>query len=224
MATGNAIFFGSILAKFVLGKISVLENKIPKGLLWVMRIGVTAIFLLGTLRPNWHLPNIETTIDFDAKRYLYLCVRTFIKDMGFASPDFYITTSFWAGFGWLDVPMPGWFVGGISAIPLMVLSAAVWSGKKITYRHLVLVGGSAFALLSYLLVLAWLAFKVPVNLHGRYLIGFYILYLMQIGLVLKWLCEDRSEVFVRNVFSIGLSLAFIFHGVSAYYILIRYFG
>jgi len=45
-----------------------------------------------------------------------------------------------------------------------------------------------------------------VNLHARYLVGSYILYLLLVGLVLRWLSAGRSEAFRAGVLRGGLSL------------------
>lgn|GEM_PF-3870816 len=199
-------------------------RNVPPWLIWGMRGGVLGIFFISYAPLNWPLPDIERQVDFDVWRYIYLCIRTFVKDMGFAAPDFYITMSFWAGFGWLDVPMPAWFVGGVSAVPLVIITVAIFSRGRIEAKSLVNIGAAKFALLAYLAVLAYLSFQVPVNLHGRYLLGFYILYLLQVGLVLQWLCRSRTPAFRAGVLRAGIAAAFLFHGFSAAHILMRYFG
>lgn len=173
---------------------------------------------------HWAVPDIDYGVNFGSRWYLLLCARTFIKDMGFAAPDFYLTRSFWTGFGWLDVPMPAFVAGFLSAVPLLVVTLTVWVADLKAVLSLVRGKIFALSLVLYLMICAFLAFSVSYNIHGRYLAGFFVLYLLGVGLCLDRLKQSGSQV-IRGGIVLGLpSLVFGLHGMSAVYILLRYFG
>jgi len=104
----------------------------------------------------------------------------FWGSQGLGSPDYFLIRYYWSGFGWLDTLFPGGVV--------MLLGLPVFCGNLLiwwrAYRTASLPLASRLwvwfiACATYLAVLAVGARSniIPINLHGRYLILFNLLFL-----------------------------------------------
>jgi hypothetical protein len=90
-------------------------------------------------------------------------------------PDLLLSSSFWAGFGWIET-MPGdWFValgvlfsGGASVMLLLYLG---WTGDLRRILWLAVLGGGWVVAIVLYAVSSYFLFR---NLHGRYLVGVYL--------------------------------------------------
>lgn len=142
---------------------------------------------------------------------------------GIGKHDFLMSTSFWVGFGWLDAIPPGWVVSLVCAPFATGLVLVWWTAAK---RHdgvgLVLHVGWAVGLILYLAGLAAASFSAGINLHGRYLIVFYLLILPVAasgwaGPIRRW-SQNRARC--AAAFMAG---PIILHTACLHFVLARYF-
>jgi hypothetical protein len=93
-------------------------------------------------------------------------------------PDLYLVWSFLGGFGWFDtVPPPVFLTGlvvliGVSSVALSLYLVRARDHRRITWLFAVFLG-CGVSLVLYALS----CYSIPVNLHGRYLIGWYLCWL-----------------------------------------------
>ncbi len=148
-------------------------------------IAIPGVFLfsVGIFGPIWgtshYLENIEgIPLVEPTSTYIMHVLLAYWGSMGLGSPDYFLIRYFWTGFGWLDTLFSGSVV--------MLLGLPVFCGNLLlwlrAYRtaSLPLVSRLWVWLITcalYLSVLAFGARNTPVNLHGRYLILFNVLFL-----------------------------------------------
>ena len=86
-------------------------------------------------------------------------------------PDFYLFSSLWGGFGWLETVAPQWFLGAMTlvtaACAIGFLARMARSSPRERGAILSVFAGGVATLTAYLLA----AHAVQHNLHGRYLTG-----------------------------------------------------
>jgi hypothetical protein len=137
--------------------------------------------------------------------------------------DHLLSSSFWAGFGWLDAIPPDWFIGTLSALTGSALVALLWYMRKNRMTAgLVVFGFVAAGFAATLTLYAYLT-KAFADLHGRYLIGLYLSVLLLGWLLpaLKPAGEKPRTWRVRCLLMFTLCIAA--HAYSLYFILHRYF-
>ena len=92
-----------------------------------------------------------------------------------AHPDWFLSSTFWAGFGWLDAYPGDWLTNLLTGttvaalVGLLLVTARTRDSRKA--MRLLLVGGGAVAALA---VYAAGAAVQRTNLHGRYVFGLYL--------------------------------------------------
>lgn len=146
----------------------------------VVPVGLTmAIFvsLIGSLW--WEYPILDSIQGDNApmplRVYLEQLAKAGLSSFRFTRPDLLLSSSFWVGFGWLDT-MPGQaFVGllvGATAISVVGLLLHIARHVEVSrFVALVILGlGLVLTLAGY----AYAAYAATVNLHGRYLVGWYL--------------------------------------------------
>jgi hypothetical protein len=134
--------------------------------------------------------------------------------------DALLSTSFWAGFGWLDTIPPDWFIGLLSGVSGCALIALLLSPRSQRLQPALLLVCSGF--LTTLAAYAVITLRVSPDLHGRYLMGLYLAVLS--------ICWIRPAAIPTSSSTVsrgrGLALAAMVlfsHGYSLSFILRRYF-
>jgi hypothetical protein len=133
--------------------------------------------LVGTiLIPLDPLPNIETPTHLGRLGYVTLTLGNFLYGLGLGPIDGFIVTSFWGGFGWLDAILNPRIIWGVKGIVSFGIGYLIWRrvfslGKDWAATFFACVVGS----LVWLSALAVATNLMGINLHGRYMIGVYLL-------------------------------------------------
>ena len=141
------------------------------------------LFSCGILGPMWgtshYLENIEgVSLLPTSAAYVVRVLTAFWGSQGFGTPDDFLVRYFWTGFGWLDTLFPGGVVRAL-ALPVFFGNLMLWlrayrtASLPLTAR----LWAWFITCAAYLSALAYGARGVPVNLHGRYLVLFYVLFL-----------------------------------------------
>jgi len=145
----------------------------------------------------------------------------------FDRPEHLLVNSFWTGFGWLDLISLAWLAGGLHVLSWLALVLSLWrtwrAGEARRLAWLLCFGvGLTLSLAAYALALA----SMERNLHGRYVVGWY---LVTLSLAWSWLAWDdgaaaskwrRAGVGARRLLPL---LALAGHASSLVAILRRYF-
>ncbi|OYV98182.1 MAG: hypothetical protein B7X11_06100, partial [Acidobacteria bacterium 37-65-4] len=93
-------------------------------------------------------------------------------------PDLYLYTSFIGGFGWVDTVPPAPFLIGLALATGIALAAlAVQLVLTKSLRRTVWLYALLAGIMAAIALYAVSCYTVPVNLHGRYLIGWYLCWL-----------------------------------------------
>ncbi len=147
------------------------------------RYGATAIvaFLcLGAFLGTRHLIDIEPmrpSLRPSAFSYIGLCLSALLTSLPFgAQSDFFMSGSLWGGFGWLDAMPPDWMVKLLKAPQTLGLAALAILAARGTLSPTAMTWHTAAlaAALAWVAALAVAARIVGYNLHGRYLLGVYL--------------------------------------------------
>jgi hypothetical protein len=137
--------------------------------------------------------------------------------------DGLLSTTFWAGFGWLDTIPPDWFIGvlsGCSGCALIALLLSRRSQGKQELRPALLLVCAGF--LVTLAVYAVTTLRFSPDLHGRYLIGLYLAFLSICWIPPAAFPVSSSLVSRGRCVVLGALVLFA-HGYSLTCILRRYF-
>jgi hypothetical protein len=192
----------------------------------VLALGAVLAVGLGTLLVLPHLTAVEPLTEFSASTrpaptayaaHVWAAARGLF---GSLPPERLLVWTFWGGFGWLEMPPPLWLISTLSgALGVLLLSwigIAVWHGHAARVGAVVMLGaGLAAALTLYAMASVWtLDF-----LHGRYIIGWYLLLMAPAMALVLEACARRPSpgAVVWLVFG-------IVNAVSVRSILDRYFG
>jgi hypothetical protein len=117
-----------------------------------------------------------------ARQYVWQVLTVMGTSFRVGEPDHLLVRSFWAGFGWIDtLPSPFVTSGLMLATALAVVSLLLYWSRHRDGRRLglllLLAGGLAASLAAYALT----SRGMQRNLHGRYLVGWYLC-----GLAAAW--------------------------------------
>ncbi|MEY4631434.1 MAG: hypothetical protein RIQ81_1554 [Pseudomonadota bacterium] len=152
-------------------------------------------------------------------------VSTFFSGFGLLGRDFLTSDSFWGGFGWLDAVPSARILQPLKAIPGIGISLILW--RAIREKELSLwLWFQYITLLTAACVFAFAAgaFQIPANLHGRYLVGPFVLFISVCGIgISSYVCalgESGRKAARQLMFVAVVSL----HAVCFRHLLLRYFG
>ena len=143
----------------------------------VVLIGLAAGWSIAVLLPWRSIPSIpiEGEMPVSAGRYVYLSLRELFLMLAPQTRQSWLMDFVWAGFGWLDAIPPWWFVNAGKIVVLVgVVLTLVWSLRRPNPDLWYLLGGAA-CLMAYAGTLAYGAYAIRANLHGRYVIGLFTL-------------------------------------------------
>jgi hypothetical protein len=160
---------------------------------WIAGAAAAALLLmvLGSLLvPYPRLNAIDLAHPPAIRSYVRHAVLACATSLRFGRPDTLTSWTFWGGFGWLDAVLPASTVellAGSSGLALVLL--LVWTARARDGRLLVWL---ACAAVGFVLSAAAYAVSVvaltPADLHGRYLLGLYLL-----ALTIAWSSLARFE-------------------------------
>jgi hypothetical protein len=121
------------------------------------------------------LDTIEISPPAGARAYAIKVLAVALSGVRLSHHDLLLSSSFWAGFGWIDT-LPGdrfvslvVLLSAAAAVATLVLTARTRNVRR-TLWFAVLAGGCLAALVFFALS----SYYVQRNLHGRYLVGLYL--------------------------------------------------
>jgi hypothetical protein len=135
-------------------------------------------------------------------------------------PDYWFFSSFFGGFGWQDTLPPAWFLTGLVlliALGLVALLAELARTRDLRRAGWLAIMGAGWA--ASLVVYALAIHGLPMNINGRYLIGWYLSVLLVIG---SWPALSEAKTPVPRTAAL-LVLAGLLHTYCLCLILGRYF-
>jgi hypothetical protein len=156
--------------------------------------GVVALSLIGSLFLSY--PRLEAGAErwLAPRDFVTRVLATAATMFRLRDPSFLLFSTFWAGFGWLDT-MPDSVFQAVCALltAICLIGLLLHLARQRDVRRslwlLALGLGSTVALAIY----AWSMYNyahsvypIPMNLHGRYLIGLYLVVLSLIGSGAAW--------------------------------------
>lgn len=160
--------------------------------------------------------------------YVVEVLKVWATSLRAVQHDFLLSASFWGGFGWVDTIPPAWFITLMlmihAAIGVALLARIGGDGG---WRRLVWLLALGAGWVAALALYAAASYSVNRNLHGRYLVGFYLSMLAMVWSV-AGLQPRRNLPALRRV--VGQSwpsaifvLAVCLHAYALRFILLRYF-
>jgi len=193
----------------------------------VLGIGLVMLLVPILDPPGFH-PNIEIAHQMTKTMYIRSSIKKYFLNYASIVSDFYLCTSFWLGFGWLEIPSQrSWLLWPKFLIPLALLSGSFAAIKNTISKATPSISHSSFLMLSSLIgtscAIAMLAssyFDSSVNLHGRYLIGVSIVVIVNAAIyftsTIKYLSGNFKFMCLLTVSAMK--------GFSLLFLLQRYFG
>ncbi len=193
----------------------------------IIPMGV-ALLIVGSLLGSlyWDYPVLESIMGdrpLPLRDYLEQVATTVLTLFRLAGHGLLLTQSFWVGFGWLDTFPPAAFIAFLVALTGLSLTALL---IQIAQRHevrrfLILcccLAGAAVTLAGYALA----AYSMGLNIHGRYLIGWF---LTVVTLCWTWpaLWRERTTASGERRVALLLACSIFAHVFSLSIILRRYF-
>ena len=164
-----------------------LERRSRKLVRWTA-LGLAVLVLVSLaaslLVPFPQLP-LEPSHPMTSRERVVAVVGTMATMFRLADPNFLLSSTFWVGFGWLDtMPGPSFqaflvLLVGVALCALLLRIARHGEGRRLAWMA-VLAAGSLASLVLYTLSTQGL----PMALQGRYLIGWYLIFLAVVGTAL----------------------------------------
>ncbi len=196
-------------------------NAIPKLIL----IGMLLVILFAPFFKSYPpLLNIEVNPPpLSPTGYAWAVLKAFTISLNpFGPEDFYLQRSFWTGFGWLEFSLPRFFLKFFVTMPIIAIIIWILRSRK-DHRPSF---PAFFIICSLLLALVGTAFlnsREHANIHGRYLIGFYCLF---IGYLSNQLFNSANEAHFKNPNIQGCLIICVImsHSLSLYWLISRYFA
>lgn len=126
------------------------------------------------------LHNIEAQPKISAPTYMWDAVKTLVLSAGLGTPDYYTAETFWSPYGWLEAM---WHPALTKALQMITLTGvALWFADQLrgqgntppAINKPLFAVAKLIVLLGLVAALAYGYHSARVNLHGRYLVGFYL--------------------------------------------------
>jgi hypothetical protein len=195
------------------------------GLVVLAAASLVAILATSVFTPLPTLATLESLTFTSPSQYVQAVIVAVLTSLRVENFDLLTYTTFWSGFGWLDVSLPGWLLGvfAVTSVGAFVLLAQrlVRDGESGRIGSLVLVlAGTLASVVAY----AVAGYYMERNVHGRYLIALYLALLLVVwqGVALQL---DRPEVDSwKRFLGPGIMGALVaIHAYSFVYVLQRFF-
>lgn len=181
--------------------------------------GLVLFFLVVTLvSSQGSVPSLDNGAAANVSLPLYArkVMQAFFFSVGLGSSNPLVVDTFYVGFGWLETQVPQGIVIICRILPALGL-ATFFSGRLIGDERLD--NGVSlcafFGLMVYLLALIGACHQVSITLHGRYLVGFYVLFLQLAFTALA----GYPRKFAAAAFCLGVAM----QGLSIIFLVDRYF-
>jgi hypothetical protein len=183
-------------------------------------IATTMVWSLFTVLPR--VPYVNTRDRPSVPDYVgdvLLSAATFFRGR---YHDFLLSTSFWAAFGWLDTRPAGLDTLFVTASACLVVVAAWRSATTATVASLLRAGVMLAGFVAALLCYAAFSMLLSPDLHGRFLVGLYLIALVgTYGVALRVRGPaDTARPLITSLTYVAWGAA---HGYSLYTIVTRYF-
>lgn len=185
-------------------------------------VGISALALLFVaLSPGWPMPDIQSsTAEPGLAEYCARSVYALLEGFGPGAGDMLVVRTFWGLLGWLDTAIPEVAYNALrygSALGVLLLLGAGlrWGGLGVPAIALI-------SLAALFVALAAACCLIDYNLHGRYLVGFYLL-LLTAALEGYRRVLDRASVAPGAVLATCLAFVMAVQGSSWAAMLGRYF-
>ncbi|MFW5734165.1 MAG: hypothetical protein ACOCWR_03800, partial [Oceanidesulfovibrio sp.] len=176
-----AAAFGSALEMGASRLGAAFRRAIDASAVWTTRVGAAAFAVLLLLSAFWVFPFLPQRMEaMGTLEYMGLAVRGLLSVFTFREPDMLLSVTFWSGFGWHDAYFAGWVVSlfaGLSGLGLLGAMVSVFRDPTRSIRLVSIVAGALLASVLMLYVVSSDLTKEFPNVHGRYLIGVYLLVL-----------------------------------------------
>lgn len=193
---------------------------------------ILIVLLISNKQKLPFIPNIELYKDINIETYLKQTFLSFLSFFRMRNNDYFLQVSFFGGFGWLDTLPPELLIGICSSSIGIFLTykwfkIGVEKNTNLFLGYLFLFFGLAISLLIYA---GANYYTDRVNLHGRYLIGFYLIIISA-----SWISAPEMFLQILQIFKLGSDTAktiliFLFsvlpivlHTYLVVFILSRYF-
>jgi hypothetical protein len=143
---------------------------------WLLGALLSCSMLLPWLKPDRIIPDIEGLTRLPLLAYIKKSLHVTGGFLNFGHHDFYGVMSFFGGYGWLETVPPQFYVSILIGVLAAGLAASAFFGLKNSAAS-----NTQALFLLYLGALASLVinaaanYSIPQNLHGRYLIGYFLL-------------------------------------------------
>jgi len=211
-----------------------IRNQLPQKILFSAGLGLAGAMLLilifgalGIHRPR--LPNHQDLPvgTFPLNSLLHSLGASFLNGFFFPKPDWYTVRYFWGYFGWLETPLPTLLTDSLRyffGIGLVLLPGLIFCRPALRFQAW-LWSASWLAILGSLAVIGIMGLMTANQVHGRYLIGPYLL-TMTLSvqgyqhLASWWEGSQRFRQFSAAGILTAISLV---HGVALAAVLERYF-
>ena len=171
------IGLGMMVLVYKAGRLFSTKPRVVTVLQWIVIGSFVILGVAALLLPLLPIPDIQGQPLRDGLGvYVSRVLYSFLEGFGPGGADPFVTTSFWGLFGWLDTQLPDWMLGimriGCGLGVVLFVTAISREGGILTASALV---GSVAAMVAVIGVGYYL---VDYNVHGRYLIGAYLIILV----------------------------------------------
>jgi len=191
-----------------------------RGVLISISIGWLILWQYVRLKPMTPMQNIELPTETISKaKYVWKAITLMCANLLPSHLDFYMSSSFWGGFGWLEAVSPE----PLLTFAILPISSGLILAMIALYksRSPAQTGSWFIALMALMTMIAGLAanrWDARINLHGRYLIFAY-LYLIALASY-GWVATKWPKI--RGEY--GMAYVVLIHSMALTGILNRFFG
>jgi hypothetical protein len=220
VATTALIAVGGASIEWLLAGRGQRPSRAIRVLAWSGAGWMGAMLLLSAFVELPRVQPIETVSAAGPLAYVQHVLTSALSQPRVSGADFLLWTSFVGGFGWIDTLLPQSFVASLT---IVLSAAAIYllvhvarnDDPRLGTGLLLIAGGVLVGLIGCALG----AYGLQRNVHGRYMIGNYLVILALLGALPLWakLGRVRSELVV-------LAVALAGHAVALSVIASRYFG
>ena len=172
------------------------------------------------------LENIENIGFIDKSTYVADVLKVFASNFALGDTDFYLGSTFWTGFGWLEADYGARFNYILKSIPYFALLATMYKFTVSRSDKVIWIVGAGLSLAVHLMLVAYMKALVPSNIHGRYLIGAYCFLIALCSLGITQYSNIGGNVcsnLLKYRTVIALQICLLINSYSQYLILNRYF-
>ena len=186
---------------------------------------ISFLILIVTIRGitihNFELPDIENRSNKTLLvEYLYITNKAFILSTFFGPINAFISSSFWWGFGWLDVKPNIFLIKILAKLPALFIAyclAASYKNKSTEYLSQLI---NILGFLVSLAILTTVYYTKRFNVHGRYLLQPYLMFLIY-GTVFLPTTINKHENWIKTI---ALSLVIAVQVTAILSIINRYYS